>query len=176
MKITNFCFTATFLIFSQIKIILCEQTEGGLIYCKTEICNSTGGVCNKEGHCQCYFGYLTPNHLADHIKCNYKQISSMKAGLLEILLGCGFGHFYSGRTINGWIKLICTFIFCGGLMTSVLFIRKIRQEVEAEDHSYISLFIVSMVIFKVIVIVWQMVDGILFFFKVYKDGHGFELI
>jgi hypothetical protein len=177
MKIICFYLTATLIIIlDKIQSQLSNSMQDKLVYCKLEICNSFGGLCNAQGHCQCFIGFMTPDHFRDHIKCNYKQINSKIAGLLELIFGCGIGHFYTGRSSNGTLKLVLILILCGCIMTSIIFIRKIRQEVEAEDHPYISLFVISVAIFKILLIIWQIVDGMLFFFKIYKDGNGYDLV
>jgi hypothetical protein len=177
MKIICFYLTATLvLILDKINCELSNSMQDKLVYCKLEICNSFGGLCNGQGHCVCFNGFLTPDHLKDHIKCNYEQHNSKIAGLLETIFGCGTGHFYTGRKSNGTLKLFLIFLFCGCIMTTLVLIRKIRQEVEAEDHPYISLFVILVAVFKIVLVIWQIVDGMLFFFKVYKDGNGYDLI
>ena len=58
---------------------------------------------------------------------------------------------------------------------SLTMIKKIRQEIEAEDHQYVSMLVVFAAVMKVVIICWQILDGILFFLKFYKDGRDFPL-
>jgi hypothetical protein len=139
-----------------------------------EVCATEGGYC-KENQCICYEGYITNKLLNKHLKCNYKQIGRMKAGLIEMIFGCGFGHFYSGRNSMGILKLSCLIIFCSCCIMSVVMIRKIREETEAQDHPYITFFILLTSLFKIILILWQLIDGMLFFLGFYYDGNNFPM-
>lgn len=143
--------------------------------CGYDMCNPEGGYCNKASICTCYPGYISYKSYEDHSKCNYKQVSSIKAGLIEMIIGCGFGHFYAGRKGNGTVKLTCVIILSLGCFISLYMIKKIREETEAEDHPYVSMFFLSLVIIKIIIVIWQLIDGILFFLEVYKDGNDLPL-
>ena len=143
-----------------------------LIQCKEEICDSLGGNCNREGTCTCYEGFTTDSDL---IKCNYEQVSAIKAGLIELATGIGLGHFYAGRKLNGLFKLFCVGIFCACCTYSLIMMKRIREEAEAEDHPYVTLLVISAAVFKVVIIIWQIIDAVLFFLRIYKDGNNILL-
>lgn len=141
-----------------------------VIKCGNEICDSIGGYCSSKLKCICYDRYAT--RIYSTIQCDYKMISKFKAGIIELIFGFGFGQFYALRKTNGQFKLflyivdICCFITC------LYYIRKIRDEEEAEDHPYVSLFVLFTVLFSVSLIIWQVVDGFMFMFGSLKDGNG----
>jgi hypothetical protein len=54
-------------------------------------------------------------------------------------------------------------------------IKKIREETEAENHPYVTLIVVIATVFKVVIIMWQLLDGVLFFLRFYRDGRDFPL-
>ncbi len=143
------------------------------ITCLKESCYSFGGNCNREGTCTCHEGYLTDKTAI--LKCDYRQISSIKSGLIELATGCGLGHFYAGRKWNGLFKFFIMSIFCTMCMSSFIMIKKIREETEAEDHPYVTLIVVIATVFKVVIIMWQLLDGVLFFLRFYRDGRDFPL-
>ena len=39
--------------------------------CNNLICSLPGGLCSKEGKCQCFQGYITVQSQTDHKLCNY---------------------------------------------------------------------------------------------------------
>jgi hypothetical protein len=153
----------------------CNNNQQTIIQqCGNSICSKEGGYC-KEDQCICYPGYTTVLR-RDHTSCNYKQISRFKAGLLEMFLGCGFGHFYANRKLNGTLKLSCVILFCGCCIFSFYMMRKIREESHAQDHPWASLIFLLSVVFKIVVVCWQILDGILFFCGIYKDGFDMPLV
>ena len=159
---------------SLINWVKTESFERQLI-CGKEICDASGGVCTTEGRCKCYEGYITGKSIDNHLKCNYEQVSSFISGMIELLTGIGLGHLYAGRKENGVFKLFCVALFCGCCVTSLMMMRKIREESEAEDHPYVTLLAFSGALFKIVIIIWQIVDALLFFLQVYKDGMGLPL-
>lgn len=164
----------------------CFTENPKYVFCGMDLCNTEGGICSKFNECICYPGYLTltqnyqienekDNGLFSHVKCNYKQTSSFKAGLIEMIFGCGFGHFYAERTNFGTFKFLCVSIFCSCGCFFLYMIRKIRLEAQAEDHPYVSILFFLSIIFKITLVLWQLIDGILFFLKVYNDGNNVPL-
>jgi hypothetical protein len=171
-----------FLLIILFRVIISQPNSSKIkeIICGTEICHPEGGYCNNEYKCICNPGYTTfspiilPN--AEHkVNCNYKQKSDLKAGLLEMIFGCGLGHFYAGRKINGSIKLFCVLILCTCCCVTLVMMKKISQESQAEYHTFTSLLFLLSIVYTICLILWQFIDGILFFFGVYNDGNGIEL-
>jgi len=163
-------FLHLFLFFS---LLITISAQENYIQCMKDSCYSHGGNCNSDGACTCFDGYFTDK--ISIFKCDYKQTSAIKAGLIELATGCGIGHFYAGRKLNGLLKFFIVCLFCTMFSMSLTMIKKIRQEIEAEDHPYVSMLVVFAAVMKVVIICWQILDGILFFLKFYKDGRDFPL-
>jgi hypothetical protein len=170
-----------FKIIFLISFVLSDDTSSianNKIICGEYICHPEGGLCQKNDKCICFSGYTTilPIDKNEHIiNCNYLQISGIKAGLIEMIIGCGFGHFYAKRILNGTIKLLSVSILLFCCVYSFVLIKRIREETDAEDHPYVSILFMLSILFKIFIVIWQIVDGILFFFKAYKDGNGIDL-
>ena len=145
--------------------------------------------------CICDDGYITKSE-EDEVKCCYQQKLQEYALLLE-LLPLGFGHYYSGRTINFGIKLtfqlimilyMIIFTFCCKTLTKR---RKHRgydllsNEQNKNDYVYnniktnidTSRMITNAIniFFFIILIIWQGLEIFLFGLNVYKDGNSVEL-
>ena len=184
LKIIHFIIT-----YSYIVLIIFPNIINSQLVCGLEVCNPEGAVCNVNKKCKCSKGFITtiaqsneekekisPAQLQQtHLKCNYRQIMAFKAGLIELILGCGIGHFYAGRNINGVIKLLCVGLFCTCCIVSLVMIKKIREESEAEDHPYVTILVFSAAVYKVVIILWQILDAFMFFFNVYWDGKNYPL-
>ena len=69
-----------------------------------ELCSQTGGICTDDLKCKCKKGYTTYFSEEDFYFCNYKQYNKIITGLLELLFGFGFGHFYCKRFKNAYFK------------------------------------------------------------------------
>jgi hypothetical protein len=159
--------------FIVILLLRLISTQEKSIQCLKDSCYSLGGNCNSEGTCTCLEGYLTDKFAI--LKCDYKQTSAIKAGLIELATGFGIGHFYAGRKLNGLLKFFIVAVFCTMCSSSLVMIKKIREEVEAEDHPYVSMLVIIAAVMKVVIVCWQILDGVLFFLKFYKDGRDFPL-
>ena len=155
-------------------VIKC-QDDGPIIFCGDNICHPNGGKCFDQIQCICNEGYTTINFPTYHVNCNYKQVSRTKAFLIELFFGFGLGHFYTGRTGMGLFKLFCYSLFCSCCCGSLYMIKKIREEMEAEDHPYVSLLFVLSIVYKVILVLWQLIDSVLFLINYYPDGKGVQL-
>jgi len=151
------------------------EEENVNIFCGNSICHPIGGRCINQTVCVCKDGYTTIDYSGNHIYCNYKQASRIKAFLIEIFFGFGLGHFYAGRSGTGLFKLFCYSIFWMSCCTSLYLIKKIREEPQAEDHPYVSLLFILSVIFKAGLVLWQIIDSVLFLLNYYRDGKGFQL-
>jgi hypothetical protein len=171
------------IIFLYLTYILSSKEKYRL--CGFDLCSIEGGICKRENECFCYPGYITiskkiivddnEDEIIDKSRCNYKQISSLKAGFIEMIFGCGLGHFYADRTLNGTIKFLFVSLICSFCLISGYMIKKIREETNAEDHPYVTVLFLLSIFLTFAMILWQLIDGILFFLGVYKDGNGIEL-
>jgi hypothetical protein len=73
--------------------------------CGGSLCDSTGGICLKEGEyekCTCIDEYATfpPNG----VKCSYKRLDRAVPLLLEFFLPFGIGHLYARRHAHCLVK------------------------------------------------------------------------
>ena len=138
-----------------------------LVVCNKYTCPKSRGVCNEENECICLNGYDTIDDLSKgDFYCNYKRKSKLFAFLLEFVLGFGSGHFYIGNINLATAKLAFTTLTCL-LFCQYNSIKKIT-EIRRVAVPLERLFVIGWVI-------WQLIDGILIFFGIYKDGNGFEL-
>ena len=138
------------------------------------LCDRTGGSCT-DNICLCNPGYITFLSYKSRMYCNYEQKSRMKAGFLELILGNGIGHFYSGRSLNGLFKLSLTIFICFSCYISLFLIKKLEEDPRTAGHPHLSLLFIVTVSLVVIIVLWQILDGFLFFFGFYKDGNNLDL-
>lgn len=143
------------------------------IICGKEKCNPQGGFCSPFLICKCYDDYTST--LSSKQKCDYKMISRFKSGLLEMIPGFGLGHFYALRNRNGAIKFFFSLIAIVCLIVSGMYIKEIREETEAVDHPYVSFFVLGTISLILIIIIWNIIDVILFWSNCYKDGNGITM-
>lgn len=176
LKVKKHFYIIAIFFLSYFTFIQSQHKHKAKTFCGMEVCLSEGSYCGKENRCVCQEGYMTVENIHQkNLKCNYKLTSSIKAGTIELLFGCGFGHFYAGRTGIGLFKLFCVSLFCTCCLGSLYMMKKIREETEAQDHPYVSLIVLLSVIYKIIMVIWQITDGFLFFLKIYKDGNDMPL-
>lgn len=142
--------------------------------CVLGICDTKGGKCTN-GICICIKGFTTYLSSKNHTLCNYEQKNSVIAGLLELFLGSGFGHFYSGRRINGVVKLSFTILFCYSCCCSLYLIRKLKEDPRTSGHPHISFLFIFALTVGISLIFWQLVDSILFILGLYYDGNNMPL-
>lgn len=158
--------------FILIQVILSnsDNDESPPIICGKEKCEPKGGFCSPLLICKCYDDY-TSTLFSIH-QCDYKMISRFKAGLLEMVPGFGLGHFYALRKRNGAIKFFFSLVGIVCLFVSGIYIKEITEETEAVDHPYVSFFVLGTIVLILVVIVWNIIDVILFWGNCYKDGNG----
>lgn len=166
------------------------------------ICDKLGGICVKNT-CICQYGYVTNNKqvnnayyftninlnstklssidiYSDNVNlirlCSYKQLSAFKAGMYELLLGFGIGHFSVRRNYNGTIKLLIyaiITILC--VFNSIILINNKRNTNISNNLNYKGFYMLFLII-KILVILWQLFDFFLFIFYYYKDGNNIDLV
>ena len=168
IKINKFIFVfLTFSLICYVNSVEEENYKNPLTICNIYTCPKGRGVCNEENFCVCKEGYDTIDDLSrGDFYCNYKKKSKLIAFLLEFVLGFGSGHFYMGHTILATIKMIFTTFTCL-LFCQFNNIRKITE-----------IKYIAVPMERVLIIgwaIWQIVDGILIGFNIYKDGNGYEL-
>ena len=154
------------------------QGECTLIPCGNTFCSKRGGRCEETESgkiCKCLPGFTTPEE-DEFYNCCYKQKSGIKAFFLEACLFFGVGHFYVGNKKLGIIKLIVYSVF----FLSMLFIC-FRRFYQKKRFIFDSNIIIKM--FKTLwilasgctVIIWQMVDSVMFCLGGYTDENGVKL-
>ena len=145
------------------------------IKCDNKNCQAPYGVCADASTCKCLNGYA--NFVAEGQAfpgsyCNYEQKKQLVAFLLEMFVGMGVGHFYSGRVLFGVFKLL---ILLGPLVLGVLMC--CSSIVKSSDTSTCMGLVVMIGSCACIctAVVWQLVDLIMFGINSYKDGNGVPL-
>ncbi len=141
--------------------------------------------------CICNNGYITPNKTDyNSVFCCYKQKRQFYAFILEIIPGFGVGHYYAGRKTFFKIKLgVCVslallYIICHFLL-KFCYLKRIdvqkanKGKKAAKNENELVNVEVTLNAIKIIclvgVIIFQIVDCILFGINYYHDGNGIEL-
>lgn len=126
------------------------------------------GNCSSNNTCVCNKGYAQlPNSNSNKL-CNYKLYSQLKAFFLELFLVLGFGHLYCARILNFLLKLFIILL----LLTIDIFTKYFLKI--TSYHSKKTVYVFSYIFYAAIVI-WQVVDIIMFGLNYYKDGNGMPL-
>ena len=170
MKTINiyFFFIFSIIFLSSFESIKSVDNEGSqLIICNKYTCPKGRGKCNELNECICEKDYDTIDDLTKgDFYCNYRKKSKVMAFLLEFVIGFGCGHFYMGHNILGTVKMIFTGLFCL-VFCQYPSISKITELKRYARH--VELFLIATWA------LWQIIDGILIAFGVYKDGNGYPL-
>tara|TARA_B100001964_G_C13976209_1_gene484111 strand:+ start:45 stop:644 length:600 start_codon:yes stop_codon:yes gene_type:complete len=133
---------------------------------------SNHGVCNQEGSgCICNDGYLTYPSNSDP-QCNYEQKSQTTAFLLSFFLGyVGAGRLYIGQFTLGVIKLCLIFIVCGiGCILQPIF-----SYLNVNEDTNKCLMDILASTGKFAIVLWWLIDVILFGINDIDDDNGIEL-
>ena len=153
-------------------------------------CNLPNGICLNATTCMCMPDYadfniefnfkddliLNKNVTLDYTLrkkpnkkfCTYRKKSIIVAGLLELFLPFGLGHFYAGHQSLGCLKLFCNFlIYIFGC------ILHFKETWESND-TYFDLMVIC-IILSCLIPIWNILDLFLFFTASYKDGYGIDM-
>ena len=142
-----------------------------------EFCSQIGGTCTNDLKCICKKGYSTFYiNEEDFYFCNYKQYNRIITGLIELVFGFGFGHFYCKRFIHGYLQLSIEFILCC-LMACLISVFYSFDNIVNNGNPYYTNIISNYYfpLLALILLFWQIIDSILFFSCYYKDGNGMNL-
>lgn len=147
--------------------------------CTNKICDEEGGICINSSICKCndYHTTYYKNNLNSIYKlCNYQKKRCIYTALIELFFGFGMGHFYCGRKVNGFLKLIIYSFFCCIGYCSLVLKFKLSQDGNMDENSTLLKFFyyVWTTIFNFIMI-WQILDFIIFLFGSYNDGNDIPL-
>jgi hypothetical protein len=144
-------------------------------YCDGSICDDTGGTCINDEICQCRDEFTTLPIGKNYKLCNYERKRSVSTAFLELLVGFGMGHFYCGRNINGSIKLILFMLLCCCCYCSILAAYKLTEENRQDLNTLVVYLLRIYSIVTNLLIIWQVIDFILFITGVYLDGNNISL-
>jgi TM2 domain-containing membrane protein YozV len=168
--------------------------------CDMKNCNPLGSHCDKvKDECICNSCYISldldpSNFFNEYSKCNYKQYSSTKATIIEFIFPIGFGHFYLGNILNGFLKMMMAYLLICFVYVFVIYyfvnIRKSTiQETSLIDkntggNSKILINTMSddfirikkwVQISQMLFIIFHIYDLYLFVSKSYKDENNIDL-
>eukprot|EP01084_Bolivina_argentea_P281128 480962_1 len=137
--------------------------------CTDEINCLSKGKCTMYGNCTCDWGYVTYEPEFKNTYCNYQQKEQFTAFLLSFFLG-GFagGRWYVDDTSSAIIKCLLVFIGCGIGCICAYILGK--QQDEKTAFGCIPAFMASFAL-----LIWCIVDIILFGLNVIPDSNGIEL-
>lgn len=127
------------------------------------------GICLNDTMCLCMPEYanIYIKELSLHeMSCSYKKKKMVVAGLLELFLPFGLGHFYAGHLTLATIKFfynILVYAFCCLLYS------------KGHDHDQMTKVIMFCVIMSCVLPLWNVLDLFLFFTGSYRDGYGVPL-
>ena len=134
-------------------------------------CPSTNGKCtgNNNETCIC-FNTFASYPLDTYDMCGYPKKKQLYAFLLEFFVTFGVGHFYTGKYTIGVIKiffwLVCYVLF--------FFLRVINKK--KEENSTVTLVIALLGCMCCCgMLIWQLVDILMYGLNQYLDGNGIEL-
>jgi len=181
----------TYLTITILLTFLSKSINSVELTCNTYKCDST--------HAKC-IGYLNATCLCDNhydtypedgvTMCNYTKKSQLQALLLELLLTFGAGHYYLERYVNAIFKTI--FWLVGIFLFIALRIynkdnnndndddldNKNDDEDSGVENLSSNTLMVALFgcIFCVGILVWQIIDIIMFSLNLYKDENGIDLL
>jgi hypothetical protein len=152
-----------------------DQTQN-LTKCTLKICDSIGGECIDDQICKCNEGFTTYLRNNSMKLCNYQKKNSVIAAFLELFLGFGLGHLYSGRKIIGIFKLFLSCMLCCIGCCAIGIGMKLDSEIRSDQPNTVVVFLYFIFVCILYVLVfWQILDFILFIFKIYSDGNEIPL-
>lgn len=164
-----------------------DNSKSGLLFdapCSDESVCGYYGNCIKN-QCYCFLGYVSvdniqiKSNIEDELKgkyCNYKKKYQINAFLLELFLGFGVGHLYTGRYAHGILKLI--FIPMSLFMIYFYALSVKRIDIGTANNKEIRIFIVTLTFFLIAIGIafWIVFDAINFGLNKYKDGNDVDLV
>ena len=145
-----------------------EDYSFGHGYCDAKLnCFLPFAVCLNSNTCLCmpdYANVYIKGESVTQIFCSYKKKKIIVAGLLELFLPFGLGHFYSGHNIIGSVKFFFSLlVFMFGYLICC-------------KHIPPSIYVILIyVIFCCAIPIWNRVDLFLFFSGTLHDGFGIPM-
>ena len=179
------------LLFSITLLTYLQHTHSKMLYCNIFQCDSAHGSCNIF-NATCLCNPLYDTYPEDGITlCNYLRKDQLTALLLELLITFGAGHYYLGKYP---IAVLKTIVWLVGLSLFIALRVYNKDNTSDEDDTddtddnededtgvenlssntlMISLF---GCMFCGIIIVWQLIDIILFAINSYTDVNGIIMV
>lgn len=160
-----------FLFLFLIDISLSQNaTERSNIACGDYICYKSHGVCFGNGTtciCDEFYGTYPDD---SSTMCNYAKKSQLLAFLLESIISFGAGHFYILNLSYAIPKFL---IFAMGY-TFFIALGILNKKREETDPTTLLISLAGC-LSCVTMIIWQLVDMIMFGMNNYEDGNGIAL-
>jgi hypothetical protein len=160
-----------YILIVEVSVFINSQlsTDEKLI-CGNTTCTASQANCSLDSTtCICNIGYETfPEQHSE--MCNYEKKSQLIAFLLETFVSFGSGHFY----INNLSKAISKFLVWILAYTLVISLRLLSFKRDENDTTLLFISL-SSCIFCFIMVVWQIIDIILFGLNYYEDGNNIRL-
>lgn len=140
--------------------------------CSKQNCDSPNGDCKDSNTCMCNNGFLyVPSFLNNTNTtqyCFYNQKNQGVSFLLELFFIIGIGHFYSGRILQGILKLLFVlFIIIYDCSFKIIWrSNSFKTFKKLQIFSYVLYFFLLLT---------QMTDLCLYGLNKYSDGNGLPL-
>jgi hypothetical protein len=167
------------------------NTTLGVGECSINNCYLPYGICLNQTTCMCMPDYANypvniqqfflknkilnlnknesfQSHSNTYLYCSYKKKSIVMAGLLELFLPLGLGHFYAGHLFLAWLKFFYNLLIY--IFGCILHFKKQWNDPE----TYFDLMLMC-IVFTCVIPIWNVLDLFLFFTGNYKDGNGIEM-
>ena len=139
--------------------------------CNNLICSLPGGLCSKEGKCQCFQGYITVQSQTDHKLCNYAQKKQFIAFILEMFGLVGFGFIYIGYYFRGFMKIfVLSLIIICGTQFIIVFLKE-KSDTQAAYFFKLALSCCC-ICFPIF---WHFFDLVNLAYSNYNDNNGIPL-
>ena len=179
-----------YLLIPLFSLVISQQCIAG------QNCPLNQGICSGET-CQCLEGYRTfidkSLPLEQQTYCNYKQVNHFIPLVLEFFPAIGLGHFYAGKYIQGFIKLILAVTWIWAMFYlhkelnipdfvesfgKIIFNKAIGEELKSSGDGFTKEEIVQYIFNVTFYPFWilYLIDIFMYFTKSYSDGKGIPLI
>jgi hypothetical protein len=134
--------------------------------CNNHNCPTERGYCQGTTRCVCRLGWANLNRDITYY-CDYQQKSQKISFLLELFFPIGIGHFYSGRFLLGFAKLV---VICGTVLLD--FMVKGIDNAKSRQKNNLIMFVYTLYLF---ILIWQVFDLVMIGLNKYTDGNGIPL-
>jgi len=151
--------------------------------CTIQKCSFPFGYCSSSTNCHCSYGYANVNlnytlinsdSKTNNLYCNYSQKNQLTSFILEFIFPFGVGHFYALRNTFGLIKIM--FVLVSPLLFCLLVCVGIIAMDSLNCQKFFAVISAGLgLIYTIGVVVWFLVDLVMFGLNKYKDGNGVPL-